>query len=100
MLGIVESNLGRSDDCLETDDRSVGVDESCSLLNDGVELRSSNGGGDRPSRVLEDGLDVVRVNMAVGSDEESGDSRDEGSLGVRKRKSEMMSFANFEFSRF
>lgn len=86
MLGVVERELGGGDDGLEADDGGVGVDESGSLLDDGVELSSSKGGGEGSSRVLKDCLDLGGVaGDSVVLDEESGDPGDEGSLREENR---------------
>lgn len=55
------------------------------MLRDGIELGSSDGSRNGSSGVLKDGLDVVGVNVAVGSDEESSDSGNKRSLEERRK---------------
>lgn len=84
VIRIVESERSRGDDALEQDG-VVRVDETCSLLSDGVERGSVDDCGRGTSsrekhRVDEGGRSEARVL----SDKESRDSSDEGSLKRRR----------------
>jgi len=86
VLCVIERNLRRRDDRLEPYDSGISVDKASSLLGDIVELGSSNRAGDRDGGVLEDISDSCRVHLSVVTDEESDDSRDEGSLKEKERR--------------
>lgn len=84
VVGVVEGELSGRDDGLEVD-CAVGVDEPCSSLGDGVELRPSDGGWYRAGGRLEDVADDLwRRQRPVLGDEQRSNSRDERTLSTNR----------------